>query len=78
MATYTITKDTLVGAMRTKYEQITLPIGTVCKKTGTSNIMGRVNAPVVSCTVNGVEYTDIVLDVPEEGSYYEGGGQTQE
>jgi len=74
MTTYTITRDMSVGATNQfGYQQIILPRGTVCKKTGTSNTMKRHNVPVVSCTVNGVDYTNIVLDVSEEGPYYQGG-----
>jgi hypothetical protein len=42
MNTYTITKEMSVGANNgTEYEQISLPNGTVCTQTGTSNTMKR-------------------------------------
>ncbi len=53
----------------TRYEKITLPFGTVCKKTCDSNM--AMGAPIVSCNINGIAYTNIILNQDDEAPYYE-------
>lgn len=64
---YTITRD-MHEMSATRYEKITLPNGTVCKKTGSSTI--AMGAPIVSCNINGITYTNITLNQDDENPYY--------
>jgi hypothetical protein len=52
-----------------QYTRITLPVGTVCEKTGTSSVFGKPTI-VVSCIIGSNHYSNIQLFKENEGEYW--------